>query len=377
MKTLFIFLYFILSNDLIHAQNQNEYVLADRVALSIPKAQTGTTQEIASYINANCKTDQEKIRAAYTWVTTNIIYDADSIHMVILDADNNERVTYALKRKRGVCENFAALFTDICIKMSINGFSIEGYTKQNGSVDKAPHVWCAAFVNSKWFLYDPTWDAGSLMNGKFVTSVKTNYFQKLPGEFVYTHMPFDPLFQFLDYPAKYKEFARGNFLTEPKSVYFNYIDSIRSYQDSDSLTRYVSSLTRIKNFGWPASMIAIKLKRIQFEIELIHQDNDMALYDSAVAEYNDAVIVLNDFINYRNNEFLPFKKDEEVESMFTSIINKIEIANHKLKLVNSSTATLALDTGDIQKKLDDLMIKVNSQQRFYKDYMDTRKSPGI
>ncbi len=370
MRFIFIFLWFILFNDLIHAQNPNEYVFADRVSHSIPQSQTGSTKDIASYINANCKTDQEKIRAAYTWVTTNITYDADSIHFVILDEDNDERITYALKRKRGVCENFAAIFTDICIRSGINAFAIEGHTRQNGSIDKTPHVWCAAFINSKWFLYDPTWDAGSLKNGRYLTSASTNYFQKLPDQFIHTHLPFDPLFQFMEYPVKYKEFKNGNFLNDHSSTYFNYVDSMQQYQNSDSLTRYISSLTRIKNYGWPTSMIDSKLKRIQLEIELIHQDTDMTLYDSAVSDYNNAIVIMNDFINYRNRQFLPLKKEEEVESMFSSISHKIEIANHKLKLINSSTATLTLDTGDIQKKLDDLLIKLREQQIFYKDYIN-------
>lgn len=376
MRFIFIFLCFILFNDLIHAQNPNEYVLADRVAHSIPKAQTSSTQDIASYINANCKTDQEKIRAAYIWVTTNITYDADSIHFVILDEDNDQRITYALKRKRGVCENFAAIFTDICTKSGINAFVIDGYTKQNGLVDKTPHVWCAAFINSKWFLYDPTWDAGTLRNGRYVSFAGTNHFQKMPDEFIYTHLPFDPLFQFMDFPVLYKEFARGNILADRKSPYFTYIDSVRQYQNSDSLTQYVSSLARIKNFGWPLSMIDSKLKQISLEIELIYQDNDMSLYNSAVADYNNAILVMNDFINYRNHQWMPYKKEEEVDSMFASIINKIMLANQKIKRINSSKATLTLDTGDIQKKIDDLVIKVKRQQNFYKEYQENRKLTG-
>lgn len=360
-----------------YAQSSNEYVQADKVANTLPAGKSHTTADIASYIKNNCKTEQARIRAAYTWVTTNITYDADSIHFVILDEDNDERIIYALRRRRGVCENFAAIFTDICIKAGINAFAIEGYTKQNEMIDRAPHVWCAALINSKWFLYDPTWDAGIFRNGRYSTLVSTNYFQKLPGEFINTHLPFDPLFQFLEYPVKYKEFKNGNFLTDHSSTNFNYVDSIKQYQNSDSLTRYISSLLRIQNYGWPTSMIDSKLKRIQLEIELIHQDTDMALYDSAVSDYNNAIVIMNDFINYRNQQFLPLKKDEEVESMFSSISHKIEIANHKLKLINSSTATLTLDTGDIQKKLDDLLIKLREQQTFYKDYINTRKSQGI
>ena len=83
----------------------------------------------------------------------NIKYDADSIHYVILDDDNEERVRWALRRRRGVCENFAAIFTDVANQSGIGSFAVQGFTKQGGSLDRAPHVWCVAYVDRKWRLY--------------------------------------------------------------------------------------------------------------------------------------------------------------------------------------------------------------------------------
>jgi hypothetical protein len=358
----------------VQAQDSNEYAQGDKVARALPYDQSHTTADIASYIVNNCKTDQARIRAAYTWVTVNITYDADSIHRVILDEDNVQRITYALKRRKGVCENFAAIFTDICTRMNIPAYAVEGYTRQNGFVDRISHVWCAASINGKWFLYDPTWDAGSLRGGKFIPFVRTDYFQKSPEEFINDHLPFDPIFQFLNYPVVYKDFEKGKSIDKKKSPYFNYEDSLIVYQKSDSLTQYLSSLARIRNSGWPFSRIDTKIKRIKLEIEIIYQDRDMALYNSAVADYNNAIMIMNDFAEYRNHQFEPPKKNEEVYKMFASIRNKITTANQKIKQINSSLATLTLDTGDIQKKLDDLSISVKEQQDFYKNNVDIKKT---
>ena len=368
MKTLVVLLS-IIGCATIAAGQSLQYVEIDRIALNIPENQTGTTKDIAEYLGKYFDSDSKKIRAIYTWVTNKIKYDRDSIHLVILDEDNDQRVTYALKRRRGVCENFAAIFTDLCIKSGIPSFAIEGYTKQGGSIDKSPHVWCAAFTDGRWFMYDPTWDAGFISNGYFTSRIQTNYFKIAPGNFIQNHLPFDPLFQFLDYTVNYKEFRIGGTRSADQQKYFNYIDSIKKFQASDSLTKYLSVFNRISNYGWPDRLIDTKLKRVKLEIELIDQDKDIIAYNMAVNSYNQALEILNKFIIYRNNQFLPLKENNEVDSMFAAIGQKVKVAHLKLNEVNQSTATLVLDTGDITKKLNDLSYKVQEQNDFYKNHL--------
>jgi len=373
MRLLLIFVCFIFYALPINAQIGK----IDRIALNIPESQTHSTNDIAAYIKSHFKTDGEKIRAIYAWVTNNIKYDKDSVHRIILDEDQEQRVTYALKRRKGVCENFAAIFNDICQKSGIPSFYIEGYTKQNGSIDRSGHVWCAAFVDNNWALYDPTWDAGFLSGGNYVNQVGANYFKNSPNDFISSHLPFDPMFQFLNYPVTYKEFYNGDRPTIPIAIgtkfYFNYKDSLSLYNSSDSLSRYLASLHRIANFDWPSSKIDTKLKRLKLEIELIYQDRDMDFYHSAIADYNNGIDLLNEFINYRNNQFQPVKKMNEVPKMFETISKKIAAANKKLIEINKSEATLTLNTGAIQQKLNDLAGYVKEQQNFYRNHLSSSK----
>lgn len=373
MKPLMILTCFFYGIFSARAQGENDYFNTALAAFTIPNAQTNTTTDIASYIGQHFDSNPKKIRAIYAWVTTNIKYDTDSIHQVILDEDREEKVTFALRRKKGVCENFAAIFNDICLKSRIPSYVIEGYTKQNGSIDRAPHAWCVAFINNKWSLYDPTWDAGFINNTGYTSHTGTRYFQASPEDFIQTHMPFDPLFQFLNYPVTYKEFLNGNTVNSHRT-YFNFNDSLLSYEKMDSLTRYLSALARIKKNGVPVAKTDIKMKQINLEIELIYQDRDMAYYNEAVADYNVAITIFNNFINYRNNQFQPVKKETEVQEMFTEITGQVNAANAKLAEVNRSKATLALDTGDIQKKLDDLTAHVKEQQLFLKNYLSESKN---
>jgi len=343
-------------------QSRGQHGISERTALNIPDSQTNTTIEIAAYINSHVKTDAEKVRVIYEWVTSKIKYDRNNVHRIILDEDQEQRVTYALKSRSGVCENFAAIFNDLCIKSGIPSFYIEGYTKQNGFIDRTGHVWCAALVNDRWALYDPTWDAGETLN----------YFQISPGEFISSHLPFDPMFQFLNSIVSYREFSRNSKTTNNPN-FFNYKDSLNSFYNSDSLSRYIAALHRIENFDWPSANIDSKLKQIKLEIELIYQERDMAAYHSAIADYNNGIDMLNEFIIYRNNQFQPAKKSTEVEQMFDVISKKIVAANQKLSDVNKSEATLILNTGGLQEKLDNLARYAKEQHNYYASYLSLSK----
>ena len=373
MKRVFLSLFFVNCFVCACAQEGNLYNGADNLALNIPAAQTNTTADIAAYIGKHINTESKKIQAIYSWVTTHIRYDKDSVHRVILEEDREEKVTFALRRRKGVCENFAAIFNDICVKSGIRSFVVEGYTRQNGTIDRTPHAWCAANINNRWYCYDPTWDAGYLNGGVFTSSINTKFFQVLPEDFINTHIPFDPLFQFLNYPVTYNEFSSGHTGVNSRTAYFDYIDSIAAYEKMDSLSRYLSTLSRIEKNGVRNEKTDTKIKQVKLEVEIIYQDRDIENYNEAVAGYNNAIAIFNEFVNYRNNQFQPEKRNDEVQQMFNDISASVAAANTKLKEVNQSKATLSLDTGDVQKKLNDLSLRLKEQQEFFKNYISPKE----
>lgn len=350
-----------------YAQDGNDYTETDRIALNIPSSQTNSTADIAAWINKNFDTDNKKIRAIYIWVISNIRYSTDSIHRVILNEDRDQLVTFALRRRKGVCENFAAIFDDICRKCGLISFAVEGYTKQNGSVDRASHAWDIAFVDNKWSLYDPTWDAGQPV----FQPANINYFKVSPPVFIQTHMPFDPMFQLLDYPLTYKEFNKGNIKSNINTTYFNYADSLKEYENAVPLKKYTSAFQRIQNNGVANNLISTKLSQLRLEIELIYQVKDSVLYNDAIADYNYATNTFSNFIAYRNNQFKPEKTDAEVQSIFDDVEKRIISARSKLKEVNQSKATLTLNTGDVEYAINMLANHVKGQKIFLKNYQAT------
>lgn len=370
MKTLAIVLCIICLALRTHAQDENDYAEADRIALNIPASQTNSTADIAAYINKNFDTDNNKVRAIYTWVISHIRYSTDSIHRVILNEDRDQLVTFALRRRKGVCENFAAIFDDICKKCGLRSFAVEGYTKQNSSVDRTSHAWNIVYIDKKWSAYDPTWDAGQ--SSTFYQPVRTNYFKIAPSVFIQTHMPFDPMFQLLDYPLTYKEFNNGSIRAKNVAKYFNYTDSINKYEKAEPLERYIGATERIQNNGAANNMISTKLSQLRLEIELIYQVKDSVLYNDAIADYNFATNEFNNFIAYRNNQFKPEKTDAQIQLLFDEVRKRIAAARKKLKEVNQSKAKLTLDTGDVEYAINKLDNHVKEQEVFFKNY----KSPA-
>lgn len=75
----------------------------------------------------------------------------------------------------------------------------------------------------------------------------------------------------------------------------------------------LSSL-RIQKFGLYNPLIKHNLSVTKMNIEMIHEDKDMELYNSAITELNTATTILNNFIHFRNNQFLPAKRDNEIKT---------------------------------------------------------------
>lgn len=328
----------------------------------IPAIKTYTTTDIAEYIKKNFNTDKEKILAIYTWITRNIKYDTDSANIINLGPDPKAKITEALRRRRGVCENYAAIFNDICLRSGLKSFVVDGYTKQNGSVDKTGHAWCAVFINDKWVLCDPTWDEGT---------GNTRWFIVEPSEMIETHMPFDPMWQLLNYPASHSQFYNGHFFTDKNQPIFNYTDSINAYSKMDSLQKFRSESSRIEQNGLYNNLIKNRDAYTKMNIEIIRQDADVDLYNSSVADLNNATSVYNEFISFRNQQFTPARSDNALQALLDGIETKLLLAHKKLDKIAKSQATFQFSTENVKERLIALAAHVKEQKDFLKLYLST------
>jgi len=365
----------------------SEYATVDKKALQLPDSLTLSTKDIASYINLNFTTDTDKVRAIFIWVASNIRYDVANMYAINFYESREEKIAKPLKTRKGICENYAALFNDICSKSGIRSYVVEGYTKQNGFTDNIPHAWSAALVDSNWFMFDPTWGSGSVNNGKFYKKINNEYFKASPSKLIRSHMPFDYLWQFLNYPITNQEFYDGKTQQNKSKAFFNFPDSIKVYEALNPLEKLMASATRIEKNGVKNSMIFDRLQHIKLEIEYKKNkiDNEridtenkrqtkiVDLYNSAVLDFNDGIKDFNKFIDYRNKQFTPVKTDSEIQSMLDVADNKFKEARRKLNEIVNPDANIAKLILQASNSINETYTQVQEQQDWLKVYFSKGK----
>jgi hypothetical protein len=352
----------------------NEFATIDTKALRLPDSLTRTTTDISKYIIANFKTDQEKTRAIFIWVASNIQYDIDNMFAINFYESKEEKIAKPLKTRKGICENYAGLFSDICSKSNIKSFVIEGYTKQNGFADYIPHAWCAAFIDNSWFMFDPTWGSGYINGGKFYKRINNEYYKASPSTLIKSHMPFDYLWQFLNYPITNQEFYEGKTIQNKSKPFFNYPDSIKVYEEQNHINQLISSAYRVEKNGVKNSLVFDRLQHLKLEIENDVQNRIINLYNSAAANYNEGINEFNNFIQYRNKQFTPVKPDADIQKMIDTVNTSLEEAKNKLSQINNPNANTMALISQLNKSIVEASTHVKEQQEWLTLYFSKGKS---
>ncbi len=348
----------------------NPYLEIDKRALLIPDSLTKSTEAISSYINSNFRLNQDKVRAAFIWVTSNIRYDVPNMYEINYYEKIEDKIAKPLQTRQGICENYAALFTDICQKMGIPGFVVEGYVKLSNQVSNLSHAWCVARIDTSWYLFDPTWASGYVSNGTFVPKINNAFYEANPSNFIQAHMPFDCLWQLLYYPVSFTNFNDGRVKENTSTTFFNFPDSIAMYEKQSQGERDQASYIRIDNNGAKNAQIFNRLLFIRQSIE----ETKTNQYNEAVADYNNAIGNFNEFIRYRNKQFTPARPDVKIQAMMDSASGPYNQAKMKLSLIINPGPNILGMMGPLQKQMNDFSEQLEEQQVWLAKYFSKGKS---
>jgi len=321
---------------------------------------------LSRHFLANFTNQDERLQAIYHWVISNIKYSTDSVYHINSYADENAKLHSSLRRKKGVCENFAVIFSALANACGSRSVVIPGYTRQGGYIDRAGHAWVATFKDNNWFLSDPTWDAGKLTPDYYLTD---------PASFIYSHMPFDPLWQLFEKPVSHKEFIKGgmNIQGNPgeRSIVNQKIDQHLKLKELDQLN---ASEKRMNEEGALNDLIRNEIARTKMDIEVIHEDRDMELYNSAAEDLNKAKKIYNQFVQYRNNEFTPARPVDDISNMLNPVRSFLQTASNKIASLKKSNAKLTLDHSYLEQEIDRLNTKTMEQHAFITVYFQSRNT---
>lgn len=371
-KIILIILFVVIWSGVIAQKNSN-YNSIDKLMLQIPESMTGSTKEIAGYINSTFSTADDKSRAIFIWIVTNIRYDIANMFMVRANLSSSEIAARTLKARKGVCINYAELFNEIANMVGVKSYVITGYTKQNGVVDILPHAWCAAQIDSTWFMFDPTWGSGVIQNGKYLKQINNTFYKIKPEVMIQSHIPFDPMWQFLGYPITNQEFYDNKTQLDAKKPYFNFKDSLAIYDHQTDNERLISSSNRIEKNGVKNSMIFDQLQYNRREIAYNQNKQFETKYNLAIESYNNGVNLLNKFVSYYNKQFTPKKSDQEIQQMVDTAGTCFNNTREYLNEIKNPDANTVPLIRQLNKSVEDASASLEEKKVFLKKYFNTTK----
>jgi hypothetical protein len=372
MKNIFL-VFTLLFCVLSFGQTNVGYAAIDKKIALIPQKATSSTEEIANYINANFKTENDKIRAAFYWTASNISYDVKNMFAVNFEETPQDRIAKTLKTRKGICGDYAAIFNEIAAFVGVKSVVISGYTKQNGKIDNLSHAWCAAKIDNKWYIFDPTWGSGSLINGNFVKKINEYYFKTEPSKIISSHIPFDYMWQFLNYPVTNTEFYEGKTQINKAKKYFDFEKEIAKQSSLSEIDQLFESAERIEKNGLKNSMIVEYYKNKKEHSTFLRQKANIEKLNGIVNEMNEAVVLLNDFIYYRNNKFKPTFPDDEITNMIQKPREKLIKCQNDIYTVGSTGTENKSNLSSIKKSIESNLALAEEHASFVKNYMSKSK----
>ena len=278
----FLFLNLLLTN---YSFSQ-KYDLVDSIVDTYPK-NIITADKLVELINKDFSKQDEKARAVFRWVATNISYDvelAESMNYISKNSfsykTEKEReikdkkfkldlVSSSMNTGKTVCHGYAALMEYLYLKLGLESTIVFGNLRADPSQigempDVTNHAWNVVKIDNIWQFVDVTLAAG------FVSS-KTNlfkfyfndaYFFTNPGRFFLNHYPTDEKWllvaknkkDFAPLPVFFGGYFQYNYeIIKPQSGICstqnnqNLIFAIRGLEEYDTIA-YSSSIDNVKTY---------------------------------------------------------------------------------------------------------------------------------
>ncbi len=232
MKKIIFFLFvFFISNcfsqqsDFAHI----DFTAADKRAKSYKSRNLLKLNQFTYKLTKGFKTDIEKFRVIYLWITSNVSndyrlyalnkrkrdrFEKDSIKLLEWNSKFKKKLfKKLLRKKRTVCTGYAYLLKEMCSVVGIDAKIVNGFGRANGmeidDLEYPNHSWNIVKLNNKWYLCDPTWASGTSYpeEGKFIFDYNNGFFLTEPNLFIFNHYPLYHEYSLLKSVPSIKEFA--------------------------------------------------------------------------------------------------------------------------------------------------------------------------
>lgn len=162
--------------------------------ISVPPMLTTTTLA-QSHLCRPYRSDVQRVRAIFTWVSERIAWEEDF--------EGQIDVRRVLQSKRGCSEEIAVLVRDLCAAVGLHAEVVRGYLKGPGehldldTIARPNHHWNAVILDGEWRILDcslagPTNPRRSLYSSANPNVAEPWFFLARPMEICFTHVPLLP-----------------------------------------------------------------------------------------------------------------------------------------------------------------------------------------
>ena len=162
-----------------------------RFISSLPPMTTAITLS-TTYVCRPYRSDVQRLRAIFTWVSEKITWEDDFEGQV-----DTRRI---IQSKRGCAEEYAVLTMEMCAAVGLHCEVVRGYLKTPGEIPEAGimprsnHWWNCVLVDNEWRVMDcclasPSNPRRGLYSSASNSSADFWWFLARPSEVCYTHIP--------------------------------------------------------------------------------------------------------------------------------------------------------------------------------------------
>jgi len=255
-----------------HSLAQSRFAFIDDFAKNIPIHQAKSVDQLAKSLTQHCKSDLEKVRAIYVWISDNVVYDFAAFK----SGNVTEQTAFStLISRKAVCQGYSELFYRLCVLNQIDCYVVAGYSKGFGykkgkKFSTTDHAWNAVKIDQKWYLVDATWGSGYIdEKQKYVSQFSEEHFLALPQQFVLKHLPADPIWQLMPEAISIETFEKDSMEIKTamakKNTGINYLDTLKSFEMLDSVGRIINSSMRSIKYNPENSDALYKLGWFYFQ----------------------------------------------------------------------------------------------------------------
>jgi transglutaminase-like putative cysteine protease len=179
---------------------------------AIPASAETSIGSVGFYIAEHVRDPGERIKALHDYVVDRVAYNVPALAEGRVTFEDRDAET-VFRTHVGVCAGYAGLLAALGKVTGDEIVYVHGDARVDEKEDQggASHAWNAAKLDGKWYLVDPTWDAGYAVNGRFEKHYSTNYLFTTPEIFSLDHFPAEERWQLRERPI-----SRGEFMRQPR-----------------------------------------------------------------------------------------------------------------------------------------------------------------